>query len=734
MPILFFIDAIVYTISSVISFSLCLIVFAAGPAKRVNQFFCLFSFSSALWTFFAALVRIGLWLKLKNWQLFGEISAYSFLFLCPFLLLFTSRFLDKQKLATSIAGGFFVCLSIALGHFMFNHRIVYGYYFGPSGTTHLDLSVFGIALLFPASGLVIWSIVLFWLERKNLREKYLPWSAVIFLLGIIFGLGLDIEFPVLSFVICLSVCLLGFGILSQQLFNPLRERNLELGREIAERMRTEEALRKSEAQVKALLQGIPDGIFYIDREGRVLDYKAPKGSIFGESESIIGKKPDQILPQHVAIEVSFYTRQAIETDEMQAFEFSLLTGKRKRHFEARIVRITDSHAIALIRDVTDRKAIEERLVQSQKMEAIDRLAGGIAHDFNNLLTVISSYTDLSIDNFPNEKVIEFLKQIKVGTAQATQLTNQLLAFSRKQEFAPKIVSLNTIIRDMETMIRRILGDSIELTLDLDPSLYPLTVDPGRMQQVIMNLSMNAKDALVRGGIFSIKTENCMFGERSEEVQNKVQPGRFIRILFRDSGSGMDKETIDRIFEPFFTTKKERQGTGLGLSIVHSIVTQSNGRIFVKSEPGIGTEMSIVLPTITNAAGKGEAIDGKLGKADHNTILLIEDDELVRDSLVKVLYAHGYNVQTGKSYDDACSVLEESSVRILISDINISGEKSGYDLSAAFSEKYPGMKIILISGCDPDARMSEIMNKRGISVLKKPFDVGILLEKISPQLR
>jgi two-component system cell cycle sensor histidine kinase/response regulator CckA len=463
---------------------------------------------------------------------------------------------------------------------------------------HMRISIYGTLTLTAPLLLAGWSLILFWLARKRVPEKYLSASVAILFTGIVLGAVLDIEIPILSFVTLSSVGMLGYGILKRQLFNPLRERNIELAREIEERMRMTEEIRKSETHVKALLEGIPDAIFYLDKDARFLDFKAPSDFMpIVLPEVFMGKTPDAFFPQELAAQIATYTKKAIETGEVQHLEYSLPEGDQDRYYEARIVRRSEQNVLCIVRDVTRKKELEGWLLQTQKMEAIHRLAGGIAHDFNNLLTVMLSFADLSIIQFPSASVPEYLEQIKGSVLQATELTQQLLSFSRKQLLVPKVTNLNEIVSSMQTLLAHLIGDSIVIRSELDPGLASVRVDPGQMRQVIMNLALNAKDALPGGGTITIRTENRFSGE-CEPSWPRMSAGHYVTLFVRDTGIGMDKETISHIFEPFFTTKKGKSGTGLGLAIVHGIVTQSNGFITVKSEVGAGTEFGICLPAIT----------------------------------------------------------------------------------------------------------------------------------------
>jgi signal transduction histidine kinase len=733
MSVLFWIDMSVYFLSSVISLALCLMVLGAGFRNRTNQFFSLFTFSSGIWTFFAVLLRLSLWLKVGDPELFGGFAALVFVLLGPALLLFTSRYVQMRSRISDIAAVVGYLLVIPLTIYLFQGKLIRGHWLDAYGTTHVSFHLSGyISSIIPFVFLV-WSIVLFVRGMKRLTERYNLWSAVILLAGMVLGALIDIPFPVLSFATIGSVGLLGFGVVSKQLFNPLKERNVELQHEIAERLRTEEALRRSESHVKALLAGIPDAIFYFDRNGIFLDYSGSKEfDVLLPKNVFVGKTPDAVLPPQIASDIRAYVRQAIETEEVMHFEYPLEIGNRTRYYEARIVKTGDQNAIGIVRDVTRKKELESQILQTGKMEAIGRIAGGIAHDFNNLLTILLNFTDLCLAEFPGAQTIEYLNQIKKGILQASELTRQLLAFSRKQILIPRVVNLNRIVSDMERMIERLLGGDVEPDVRLSPGLHPIRVDPTQMQQVIMNLAVNARDALPAGGKVFIRTENIVIGDSEQSPFIGLGPGAYVRLSVKDTGSGMDRETVEHIFEPFFTTKKNQGGTGLGLSTVHGIVMQSNGDIRVESEPGKGTEFSIVFPAVSDAEavttpGSDDVPDRK---GLLRTVLLVEDEELIRTTLARVVESNGHQALTASNAHEAIDLVESvSGIDLVVSDIRMPGGMSGIDLVIELRRNHPKLRVILMTGFMSEMSEEQRRACEGIRILHKPFDIHVFIDAV-----
>ena len=368
-------------------------------------------------------------------------------------------------------------------------------------------------------------------------------------------------------------------------------------------------------------------------------------------------------------------------------------------------------------DITERKNIEAQLLHSQKMESIGRLAGGVAHDFNNLLTVINGYADMVLNRIPaNDQLYPQIHEIRRAGDRAAELTQQLLAFSRKQLLQPKVLSLNDIVRDSDKMLRRLIGEDIELICVLDPSLRPVEADPGQLNQVIVNLAVNARDAMPGGGRLIIETTNS---------------GPAVSLIVRDTGHGMEAGTLEHVFEPFFTTKGVGKGTGLGLATVYGIVRQSSGHISVVSEVGYGTTFTIRLPAIEGVASQNTSAQPMPG--GKGNVLLVEDEESVRRLIATILEQNGYRVVVANDGEDALRVYEHCRHRIdlLISDVVMPGMR-GTELAARLRELRPEMSVIFISGYT-DSSISAQVGSAGSYFLQKPFTADALLRVVNQAL-
>ena len=375
---------------------------------------------------------------------------------------------------------------------------------------------------------------------------------------------------------------------------------------------------------------------------------------------------------------------------------------------------------------------ENQLVQSQKLEAVGRLAGGISHDFNNLLTVILGYTDISKRTLKEgDPLLRNLEEIGKASERAASLTRQLLAFSRKQVMQPKVFDLNTVVSDLKKMLRRMIGEDIELRVISEADLGNIKADPVQLEQVIMNLVVNARDAMPRGGKLSIETSNVYLDESYAREHVSVDPGEYVMLAISDTGCGMNEETRQRIFEPFFTTKESGKGTGLGLSMVYGIVKQSGGNIWVYSEEGRGTTFKIYFPRVTAEAEEyrrvGDTFEMPKGS---ETILLVEDAALVRTLARQVLETAGYKVLEAASAEAALTICEPNGTRIdlLLTDVVMPG-MSGNDMSKILLARQPDMPVLYMSGYTDEAIVQHGVLEAGINFLQKPFSPGALALKV-----
>ena len=383
------------------------------------------------------------------------------------------------------------------------------------------------------------------------------------------------------------------------------------------------------------------------------------------------------------------------------------------------------------KEMRDRLQLEEELRQAQKMEAVGRLAGGIAHDFNNLLMVITGYSDMVLDMVPEEfEFREQLEEIRSAGERAASLTRQLLAFSRKQILRPEILDLNEAVARMNKLLKRLIGEDIDLYTKLQPGLHPVEFDPGQIEQIVMNLAVNARDAMLKGGQMTIETANVYLDEEYAREHPDAHTGAHVMIAITDSGTGMTAEIREKIFEPFFTTKKDGKGTGLGLSTVYGIVKQSRGNIWVYSEPGHGTTFKIYLPCADKHTFTDHPDASPITTSGTETILVVEDDEAVRGLIRKVLQRAGYTVLDTGHPEEGIKICQEypGDIHVLLTDV-IMPKMGGRELADKIQTLHPSINIVYMSGYTDNAIVHHGVLESGTAFIEKPISPEDLLTKI-----
>jgi len=379
------------------------------------------------------------------------------------------------------------------------------------------------------------------------------------------------------------------------------------------------------------------------------------------------------------------------------------------------------------------RASQSQLEHSQKLEAIGQLAGGVAHDFNNMLTAIIGYTDLSLRRVGLENPIRRnLEETKKAAERAASLVRQLLAFSRKQILEPKVLDLNEVVKDMHKMLTRLIGENIQLATRLETELGSVKADPCQVEQIIVNLVVNARDAMPRGGRVTVETANVTLDEQNALKHVLVKPGEYVMLAVSDTGSGMDQETQARIFEPFFTTKEVGKGTGLGLSTVYGIVKQSGGNIWVYSEQGLGTVFKVYLPRLDDAAASTLANQSQETNVPRGTetILLVEDEEVVRGLTRKILMQAGYNVLDAKGGDEAIRLClaHAGPIDLLLTDV-VMPEVSGKEVADRLLELRPSIHVLYMSGYTDEAIVQHGVLDANVKFIQKPFTWVSLTRKV-----
>jgi signal transduction histidine kinase/ActR/RegA family two-component response regulator len=388
--------------------------------------------------------------------------------------------------------------------------------------------------------------------------------------------------------------------------------------------------------------------------------------------------------------------------------------------------------VSTVRDVTERQQIEERLRQSEKMEAVGRLASGVAHDFNNLLSVVIGYGDMLLRGLPDgDRRRGTVEQILQAGYRAATLTQQLLAYGRRQVSQPRVLDLNSLVLDMGKMLRRMIGEQIEFDTDLDPKLGRVKMDQSQMEQVVMNLVINARDAMPDGGRLLIETRNARLGDADVRGRDAIGPGLYVMVAVTDAGVGMDAATQARIFEPFFTTKEEGKGTGLGLATVYANVRQGGGDVWVRSEPGRGTTFKVYLPRVEDPAETVRpTAEGTELPRGSETILVVEDEEMVRRLVSSALEASGYRILAAGGSLEAIHLIGEHAgpIHLLVTDVIMPG-MTGSELAGKIVGLSPGMKVLYMSGYAGNAIAKHGVIGPDIAFLQKPFAPDALVRKV-----
>ncbi len=512
--------------------------------------------------------------------------------------------------------------------------------------------------------------------------------------------------------------------------------------DIGARKRAEEAVRQAEEKYRGIFENAVEGIFQSTTDGKFISVNPAMARIlgYGSPEELIAHRTD-IGKQHYGDPNVRQDLEKLLSEQgiVVGYECEVYRKDRTKIWTAENVRaIRDrngqlNHFEGSIEDITERKMLADQLRQSHKLEAIGQLAGGIAHDFNNLLTVVNGYSDLAIRRMPAEDPLRrSIVEIRKAGERAASLTRQLLAFSRKQVLQPKILSIDMVVSDIERMLRRLIGEDIELKTIVSPDLGNIKADPSQIEQVLMNLAINARDAMPDGGKLLIEAENVSLDEEYTRQHIAISPGQYVMLAVSDTGTGMDAKTQAHIFEPFFTTKGADKGTGLGLSTVYGIVKQSGGNIWVYSEVGQGTTFKIYLPRVSEYGAQERKRSGELQEIRQGTetILLAEDEEMVRDLAREVLIAYGYRVLEAASGDAALTIgkRHKEPIQLLITDV-VMPEMSGHELSVRLAEIRPEMKILFMSGYTDNAIVHQGILEQGANFIQKPFSPDAFAHKV-----
>jgi len=524
----------------------------------------------------------------------------------------------------------------------------------------------------------------------------------------------------------------------KRIAEELRRANEELHR------RSAEQLGEYRSRLALIIDSSEDAIIGKDLNGIITSWNKGAERIYGYTpEEVIGKHISLLAPNDRPDEIPEILEKIARGEGIEHCESVRVTKDGRRlDVSISVSPLRDAKgdvigASAIARDITAQKRTESQLHQSQKMEAIGRLAGGVAHDFNNILGIIRACTEFLRDRIDSAAESSlYVENIKKAIERGSSLTRQLLAFSRSSAIQPRVLDLNERLKDVSKLLRPLMGDDVEILVVSKSPAAVVEADPGQLDQIVVNLAVNARDAMPRGGKFILETAIAKFDEAFAGQHQSMTPGKYVLLAVSDTGNGMDGATVSRIFEPFFTTKEVGKGTGLGLATVYGIVKQSAGHILVYSEPGHGTTFKIYLPSADHKIGleSKPEVETVSPKRQGASILLVEDDEIMRSLTRQALEEHGYSVVEA---DDGKSALEWAQshpepIDLLLTDV-VMRRMSGPELVDRLSSSHPNLKVVYMSGYTGELIAEREVLKRGITLLEKPFTRAALLNTLHATL-
>ncbi len=512
--------------------------------------------------------------------------------------------------------------------------------------------------------------------------------------------------------------------------------------DITERKRADIALAESEARFRALADNIEE-VFWVTKPNGECAYASPAFErVWGRPCAELYKHPslwlDAVHPEdHARIKAAIPRHGVVRPDFSHEYRIYRPDGTmrwiRDRGSAVRDERGELVGFVGIAEDITDQQALEDQLRQTQKMESLGLLAGGVAHDFNNLLAVIAACSGMLCDEIPKQSSQrELVDEISNAVERASALTRQLLAFSRRQVTEPRVIDLNQVVNETRKMLRRMVGEDIILSMSLEPELGHVRADPGYVVQVLMNLAVNARDAMPRGGSLSLATRNVTLTADATRGHPGVKPGPAVELTVRDTGSGIPAEIQHRIFEPFFTTKGVGRGTGMGLAVVHGIVDQAGGFIDVESQPNVGTTFRILLPIVNENIDELREIAGAMALGVES-VLFVDDDEHVRRVAARALRTRGYNVIEASNGSDALALLDSRDrIDLLLTDVVMPG-MDGRQLAELACTKQPQLKVLYTSGYTDDAVVRHGVMQGAVDLIEKPFRIETLAMRVRQRL-
>jgi len=503
---------------------------------------------------------------------------------------------------------------------------------------------------------------------------------------------------------------------------PAVERECGEAVQRAGRRRADAALRRSEAELRAVMAHVPDGLLTVTQAGALASMNPAAAHIFGvRPEEALGRRAEDFLPPGFASSVG---QGPLECEARRA-DGSLL------QLEVAVAAVPDTEPslVVTVRDVTERRRLEAEVQRTQKMDTVGMLAGGVAHDFNNVLTGIQSAAAMARLELPRGHAAEGdLAEIERQCQRAAALVRQLLAFARKQPLARRTLNLNEVVLDVESLLKRVIGENVRFAVELQPDVWNVSGDSAQLEQVLMNLCINARDAMPQGGRLSVRTSNLVSSSELASRAHSVPGKRYVVLSVEDSGTGINPRTLERIFEPFFTTKAPGRGTGLGLAVVHGIVRQHDGVIEVDSIPGTGSTFSVVLPAVEADTVSAPAGTLAAARSGSGTLLVVEDDASVRQGMVRMLERSGYRALAAADGEAALAVLEQGTVDLVLLDAVLPG-LSALDTYRGVLSLRPGTPVLLVSGYSEAMLDATLRRELAGRFLQKPFTLEGLQESV-----
>jgi PAS domain S-box-containing protein len=514
--------------------------------------------------------------------------------------------------------------------------------------------------------------------------------------------------------------------------------------------------------VGQLLEAAPDAMVCVDGEGRITLLNAQAERLFGyDRTELVGQQVEVLVPDAVRAAHPAHRAAYVADPRPRPMGAGMELAGRRRDgstFPAEIslsaIDTDDGILItAAVRDVTERleaqaererlrtqaerARMERQLQQSQRLESLGQLAGGVAHDFNNLLGVITNYAAFVAEEIkrlpghqPGDSVLSDIEQIQFAADRATRLTHQLLAFARREMVQPRVLNLNAVVASVTKLLRRTLGEHVALVAELEPDLGPVLADPGQIEQILVNLAVNSRDAMPGGGKLVIETANVEVDGGYAAIHANLSPGRYVALKVSDNGIGMSPEVIDRAFEPFFTTKPKGEGTGLGLATIYGIVTQAEGNVRIYSEPRLGTTVTVLLPVTDRPALVAEKAPGTIEGGGNELVLLVEDEPAMREVTRRILARNGYQVITAANGQQAIDVATscDRHINLLLTDVVMPGMQ-GREVAERVCALQPAIDVLYMSGYTQGILGAQGFLEPGINLIEKPFTETSLLEKL-----